>query len=508
MRSSTRQTGSAQTGSAPRKYYPRRRSTYRRKTGVIRGKGAYNYFDSKNYGKYGKAGEIGGRLVGSYLGGKLGPYGTQAGAFIGQKIGGAISHYVAKNIFGSGAYTVGPTVVKNNLFKGSTDYMQECASDNMLTFAGDNQSIRVRHREYIKDINTHVTAGYFAQDVFSVNPGLIRSFPWLSKLARNFQKYKFHGLVYEFVSTSADSLNSTNTALGSVMAMSDMNVGTNGVLDNKQSLLSTGGALMCRPSQNFLLGVECDPKKGGGGQFFIRNKSVPTTEDIKTYDMCNVQVATSGFQGSQISIGSLFVIYDVELSDSIQDANGESSKDEIIDFKVATVSNTEWVPSYNPYPYYLVSANPLLDTSTYVNNATSGIPIIVHNNSNHSFIYFPPECAGQIVRMSYCVTGAVAACAPPTFVLSNCTEIMRTENPPAALANSTRFIASIYVKVVSLGEIVWPTTGNLSYTYWPYIKFTGGTGVMPANPTYCGLSVSICDPDIYYFRGLTGGIFI
>lgn len=57
-------------------------------------------------------------------------------------------------------------------------------------------------------------AGTFNYSTWQLNPGQKSLFPWLAGIASNFESYKFHGLVFEYKSMSADALNSTNTALG------------------------------------------------------------------------------------------------------------------------------------------------------------------------------------------------------------------------------------------------------------------------------------------------------
>lgn len=72
---------------------------------------------------------------------------------------------------------------------------------------------RISHREYVGDVVSG-PSNSFTYKTYSLNPGNSSLFPWLSVISENFESYKFHGLVFEFKSMSADALNSTNTALG------------------------------------------------------------------------------------------------------------------------------------------------------------------------------------------------------------------------------------------------------------------------------------------------------
>lgn len=75
----------------------------------------------------------------------------------------------------------------------------------------------ITHREYIGDIISSPTAGAFSFNTYSINPGYVGTFPWLSNIAQNFESYKMHGLVFEYKTMSVDALNSVNTALGQVI---------------------------------------------------------------------------------------------------------------------------------------------------------------------------------------------------------------------------------------------------------------------------------------------------
>jgi len=146
---------------------------------------------------------------------------------------------------------------------------------------------------------------------FSVNPGLAASFPYLSTMANGFQEYKFKGLVYEFKSTSADALNSTNTALGAVMMVAQYRTDAPAPT-NKLQVLNEMWSSSSKPSINSFLPIECDPKESPLSVQYIRSGPVATTQDAKFYDLANVYITTQGSQAAA-DIGELWVTYDVEL---------------------------------------------------------------------------------------------------------------------------------------------------------------------------------------------------
>jgi len=167
----------------------------------------------------------------------------------------------------------------------------------------------ITNREYLGDITTAAVAGTFSNQTFIVNPGQFATFPWLATIAQNFEQYRFHGIVFEFRSTSGDSLTSTNTALGTVIMATDYNpnalpYSTKQIMENSQYAQSTKGSL----SQ--VHGLVCD----NDHKLFTRTGSVlPVNDSLKWYDHANFQIATTGFQGTSVNVGELWVTYVVEL---------------------------------------------------------------------------------------------------------------------------------------------------------------------------------------------------
>lgn len=70
--------------------------------------------------------------------------------------------------------------------------------ENLPAFSGGKTTI-IRNREYITDIIGPSSGGLptlFNNTVFSLNPGIATTFPWLSAIASSYDTYKFHGLVF------------------------------------------------------------------------------------------------------------------------------------------------------------------------------------------------------------------------------------------------------------------------------------------------------------------------
>ncbi len=145
----------------------------------------------------------------------------------------------------------------------------------------------------------------------TINPGDDATFPWLSGVASNFQQYRFKGLLFEFVSTSADALNSTNTALGTVVMATQYNVNRPAFV-SKQEMEAYEFSCSTRPSASLIHPIECDPDETPMTHLYVRSGAVPSGEDARMYDLGKFQIATVGMQAAA-TIGELWVTYDIEL---------------------------------------------------------------------------------------------------------------------------------------------------------------------------------------------------
>lgn len=226
-------------------------------------------------------------------------WGARAGAWAGDKLGTWLGR-----ITGLGDYKV-----NSNSLMG-TDPPRVSNGSNL-------REIIISHREYIGDIVTG-PAGSFASSAFLLNPGNNAVFPWLSQVAACFQQYKFRGVVFEFKTMSADALNSTNTALGTVIMASNYNV-LQGNFASKSEMENTEFSSSCKPSCSMFHPIECDPRDTPMSELYIApGGTIPDGATPQFYDFCNFQIATAGFQAANVNIGELWVTYEVSLLKPIQ----------------------------------------------------------------------------------------------------------------------------------------------------------------------------------------------
>jgi len=236
-----------------------------------------------------------GGLGGTALGGIVGM--PMAGASTGTSLGAALSKWL-----GSGDYTIRSNSVVDKVGAGVPMMHQ------------DGQSIIVRHKEYIMDIQS--TTAFTVAASFPINPGLSSSFPWLSSVAQQYQEYTIKGLVYHYVPTSGNSIASTNSALGSVILATNYRVSDPVYLNKVQMLNEYFSADSC-PSQTFCHPIECNPKENPFQVQYVRTSGVPAGQDQKLYDLATLYVATTGQQAAGNTLGELWCTYEVELKKPI-----------------------------------------------------------------------------------------------------------------------------------------------------------------------------------------------
>jgi hypothetical protein len=246
-------------------------------------------------------------MIGSALGT---PYGLgKAGGAIGQKVG-SMAHYIGR-IFGSGDYIQGAPVKNNSILQPQAP-----------SFKSGAAQVTIRHREFLGDVITSGTIGAFSINSYSLNPGLASFLGWLSQVCgETFQQYRINGMVFEFRSMSSDALNSTNTALGSVVMCTDYD-SADQPFSSKQQMENTEFGVSCKPSSNMIHAIECAPKVTTATELYVRAYAQPPNTDIRLYDWGKTYIATTGFQAASVNIGELWVSYDITLIKAIEQPPG------------------------------------------------------------------------------------------------------------------------------------------------------------------------------------------
>jgi hypothetical protein len=180
--------------------------------------------------------------------------------------------------------------------------------------ASDGCSVVISHKEYISDLFGPESPGFFQNTTYGINPGLERTFPWLSQIAQNYQEYTFSQLIFTYKTTISD-FNSGTGQTGTLVMTTQYNPSDEPFADKftmMESDLTSSGKL----SSHQLHGVECDQTKMSGtiGKY-VRSGPPTGQQDIKTYDLGTLNVAVCNIPKEFFnqSLGELHVSYTIEL---------------------------------------------------------------------------------------------------------------------------------------------------------------------------------------------------
>ena len=175
-------------------------------------------------------------------------------------------------------------------------------------------TVCISHKEYISDIFGPATAGTFQNTYYSLNPGIERTFPWLSQVAANYEEYTLKQCIFTFRSTVTDFV-ATNGQVGTIIMATQYNP-SDTPFQSKQDAMEYDMAMSGKCSANMLHGVECDPEQlSGSTGKYVRAGPVRADDDLKQYDWGNLNVAISNIppQFTNQALGELWVSYTIEL---------------------------------------------------------------------------------------------------------------------------------------------------------------------------------------------------
>lgn len=230
--------------------------------------------------------------VGRDLGGLLGF------ADVGDRVGGAIGR-----LFGRGDYQVHLNSLMESYGKPAA------GPPPPMTFRDGKRGVRVVEREYLGDITSGPLVGsstLFTNNSYPLNPANATTFPWLSRIARQFDQWEPHGIVFEFRSTSSE-YNGTSQALGTIILATDYDP-TDPAYVSKAEAENSDYAMSVKSSDCAIHGIECDPKERPTAVLYTSSgsQSDPRFTDLGTFQLC-----TQGMSVADVTLGELWVTYDI-----------------------------------------------------------------------------------------------------------------------------------------------------------------------------------------------------
>lgn len=249
---------------------------------------------------------------------------------MGGMAGGAIGSMFGAPVAGSAAGTgLGATISK---WLGAGDYsvsqnslvQSVKASGSIPMMHMNDQTVVIRHKEFVCEVLSNTA--FTVNRTLTINPGNSSTFPWLSRLANSYQQYRIRGMVYHYVPTSGSAISGTNNALGSVMMQTSYR-SNDRPPTTKVELLNEFWSSESVPSEPFCHPIECNPAENPFNVQYIRGASVaiPNGDSPLLYDLGSTHLAVSGQQASGVTLGDLWVTYEIELKKPIISSNVTNS---------------------------------------------------------------------------------------------------------------------------------------------------------------------------------------
>lgn len=172
-------------------------------------------------------------------------------------------------------------------------------SGKALIKALPNGGTRVRHTEYLMDVNATVA---FSVEAYAVNPGNPEIFPWLYTLARRYESYKFRSLNFRYETQAPTSTSGTMILTVDYNADASLPRGKTQML----AMESAVRAPLWSPINHRSLSHNLNKR----ATYFVRNG-----DQIQSADLYDTGQLMLGSQGAPFNadMGELYVDYEVDL---------------------------------------------------------------------------------------------------------------------------------------------------------------------------------------------------
>lgn len=179
----------------------------------------------------------------------------------------------------------------------------------------DGGLVRVRHREFISNVNI-TDQGTSGLSVV-LNPGNGKTFPWLSGLGNRFQQYKFLGCVVEYVTQCGNAVSAAVPALGQINIVATYDVARvtpSDPVERLNTYFSNSGII----SADLMMAVECETTEQPCQVYNVYdNESKSQPVDKRWYDFAEVSVQILGAPkaptATEYIAGQLWITYDLLL---------------------------------------------------------------------------------------------------------------------------------------------------------------------------------------------------
>jgi len=237
------------------------------------------------------------RVLSRFPKGSFAAAGGALGGPIGSAAGAALS-----TITGYGDYVVSHNTITKTGGSGAVDIVPKFSGKG-----GVDSNVRITHREYIGEVTAPEGTGFNVTQ-YAITPTNADLFPWLAAFARKFQRWKLHGMVFYYKSTSTDYNNN-----GIVAMTVNYDPADNSYI-SMQGMMNSKFAVSTKPSMNLAAPVECAPSESPQAGYFIEHGVETLGAEARQTCKGMLNVGTDGLSVAPGTIvGQLYVTYDIEM---------------------------------------------------------------------------------------------------------------------------------------------------------------------------------------------------
>jgi len=346
----------------------------------------------------------------------------------------------------------------------------------MQNINDETGSLIVSHRERLMDVFAPSDSG-FHQDVFTVSPGIEKTFPWLSQIAANYEEYELVQCVFEYDGHSLVGINDTLEVQGSLIMATQMNVKDKPFRD-RHEMERFPHASKCAQHGSMAHGVECDPRKiQGDGHRYIRMGGLAKDEDARDFDHAKFTIGqyNTPTELAGKEIGQLFVYYTVKLmKPKISSGRGDAISTfrafcdnpdvnrafgRLGDDAAQTTTNGMQVAARNSLPL----------TPTYGEPVANAQGVVSFVPSNDLTLTFDPYVSGTF-RVTVLITHDGTLGSPLTVVPSGSAQLVMSQLPIGT--NGKNYTLSLGSEAILIADVqVRPR--DLANSFLAAIKIDG-----------------------------------
>lgn len=349
---------------------------------------------------------------------------------------------------------------------GKGDYHGEkvIAPNQVPLFENNGRVNSFVYKEYLGDIYSSVD---FSATTFHLNPGLGNPgasieldrgvFPWLSRVAQQYEEYRITGCVFYYIPTSSDAViaSATNGSLGSVSIASEYNSSKED-FSTLTDMLNHQYSVSKKPSECIAHPIECERKERPTEIQYIRSDSNGISgSELLHYDLCKTTVAVQGNQTDGEILGQLWVTYRVELLKPVLEEQADSPFVLTTRYQLATdiVTSSAYFGSTYAIIVPSTGSNFALTlgtaTITFPDNITSGVWCLQY------------YVTGASTTLTTALTATMTTNCSAKTIFSGATSSSRRQ--AAGAVSTTQFLVQIFT-ITGPGAVITLSGGTMPGT--------------------------------------------